>query len=330
MRLSAPSNPSLDFPSPEAFLETLQQSLPSFGSIGWVRSTGSTNADLIQRAREPQRSHVHHHTTASLDSNFPSDPVVNPPKPWILGAHLQTAGKGRAGRPWANEAGSTLMFSCAFTHQIPPAQLPGIAPAIGVATCLALRAFISQQTLGTASPPSTLDSLRPLTLKWPNDLQWHDAKLAGLLLETAPASTVIVGMGLNLRGAEALSAHLDREIADLSQVQQQILNHAQPSAHAATSLHPAQLVAHIAQAWQHALDEYARHGYKAFTHSFAIVDALAGQAVQVMDQGQVLHRGIAHGTDALGRLRILTEAGEIPVLVGDVSIRPAHPLKGTP
>jgi len=313
MRLSTLSNPSLDFPSPAAFLETLQQSLPNVGSVEWVSSTGSTNADLNQRAKAGAQG-----------------PVTVPPKPWLLGAHLQTAGKGRAGRPWANEAGSTLMFSCAFTHQIPLTQLPGIAPAIGVATCLALRALIAQQTLGTTSPSAPLDPLRHLTLKWPNDLQWHDAKLAGLLIETAPASTVIIGMGLNLRGAEALSAHLDREIADLSQVQHQILNHAQHSKRAATSLHPASLVAYLAQAWQHALNEYAMHGYTAFTHSFAIVDALAGQAVQVMDQGQILSQGIAHGTDALGRLRVLTETGEIPVLVGDVSIRPAHPFKGTP
>ena len=304
MRLSAYSNPSPDFPSPEAFIQTLQQSLPSFGSVEWLSSTGSTNADLSQRAK------VSAHYSVTV-----------PPKPWLLGAHLQTAGKGRAGRPWANEAGSTLMFSCAFTHQIPLAQLPGIAPAIGVATCLALRALIAPQTLGTSNSSEPLDPLRHLTLKWPNDLQWHGAKLAGLLIETAPASTVIVGMGLNLRGAETLSAHLDREIADLSQVQLDL---------ASDCIHPAQLVAHIAQAWQHALDEYTTHSYTAFTHSFAIVDALAGQAVQVMDQGQILYQGIAHGTDALGRLRVLTEAGEIPVLVGDVSIRPAHPLKGTP
>jgi BirA family biotin operon repressor/biotin-[acetyl-CoA-carboxylase] ligase len=49
-----------------------------------------------------------------------------------------------------------------------------------------------------------------------------------------------------------------------------------------------------------------------------------------MDQGKILHQGIAQGTDPFGRLRVMTETGEIPVLVGDVSIRPAHPFKGTP
>jgi len=294
MRISAHDHPIHAFPSPEDLLERIAEALPGFGAIDWVRSTGSTNTDLSLRA---QRARAQQPT---------------PPRPWLLGAHLQTAGKGRAGRPWTNEAGSTLMFSCAFATEIPLTQLPGIAPALGVTTCLALRSL-----LGVQRNDPMLESL---TLKWPNDLQWHGAKLAGLLIETAPSSTVVVGMGLNLRGAAALSAELSREIADLSQIEQ-ACNRA---------IDPANLVAHIAQAWQHALHDYAANGYTAFTHSFDIVDALAGQSVQVMDQGNILHQGIAQGTDSLGRLRVRTETGVVPVLVGDVSIRPAHPLKGTP
>ncbi len=294
MRPSAHDRPNPAFPSPEDFIGVLAKALPAFGAIDWVTSTGSTNADLSLRAQRAR---------AQPDS---------PPRPWLLGAHLQTAGKGRAGRPWINEAGSTLMFSCAFATEIPLAQLPGIAPALGVATCHALRALMGAQ------PNDPL--LTPLKLKWPNDLQWHGAKLAGLLIETAPSSTVVVGMGLNLHGATALSAQLGREIADLSQVEQACNR----------SVHPAHLVAHVAQAWQHALRDYAANGYTAFTHSFDIVDALAGHSVQLMDQGNILHQGIAQGTDALGRLRIMTETGLVPVLVGDVSIRPAHTSKGTP
>jgi BirA family biotin operon repressor/biotin-[acetyl-CoA-carboxylase] ligase len=162
--------------------------------------------------------------------------------------------------------------------------------------------------------------VEPLNLKWPNDLQWHGAKLAGLLIETAPSSTVVVGMGLNLRGAAGLSAQLGREIADLSQIEQACNR----------PIDPEHLVAHVAQAWQQALQDYAANGYIAFTHSFDIVDALAGQSVQVMDQGSILHQGIAQGTDLLGRLRVMTDTGLVPVLVGDVSIRPAHLSKGSP
>ena len=294
MRTPAHDRPSTTFPSPEDFIGILAEALPGFGAIDWVSNTGSTNTDLSLRAQRGRAQ----------------QPI--PPRPWLLGAHLQTAGKGRAGRPWTNEAGSTLMFSCAFATEIPLAQLPGIAPALGVVTCLALRSLLGTMHNGPA--------LAPLKLKWPNDLQWHGAKLAGLLIETAPSSTVLVGMGLNLRGAASLSEQLGREIADFGQIE-----------HACKrSIHPAHLVAHVAQAWQHALHDYATNGYTAFTHSFDIVDALAGQSVQVMDQGNILHQGIAQGTDSLGRLCVMTATGLVPVLVGDVSIRPAHPLKGTP
>lgn len=297
MRISASAEPTPPFPSPEDLTETLTAALPDFGSVQWRASTGSTNADLIQRLRNLQAENLQH----------------IPARPWLLGAHLQTSGKGRAGRPWANAAGSTLMFSCAFEPKIPLAQLPGISPALGVATCLALRSL-----LGATHPHNPLETQSPLTaltLKWPNDLQWHGAKLAGLLIETAPSTQVVVGMGLNLSGATALSQVLGREIADLGMIQTQTL----PSA--------AQLVACVARAWQQALKKYAEQGYAAFQEDFDTIDALAGQPVQVVDHGNLLYEGIAQGTDHLGRLRVLTQTGVIPVLVGDVSIRPANTLK---
>lgn len=298
------------FPSPAALTEALKLGLPDFGWIDWLASTGSTNADLIQRVRGA--------SDASRASPHENPTVVTPsPPPWLLGAHLQTSGKGRAGRPWQNVAGECLMFSCAFEPQIPLAQLPGISPALGVATCLALR--------------SLLGDPNKLQLKWPNDIQWGTAKLAGLLIETAPAFTasaeatnsppmIVVGMGLNLSGAAALSAHLQRPIADLDQILQDAALQTPPLDR---YIPPQTLIAHLARAWQQALVDYKTGGYEAFAQAFGQVDALAGQHVCVVDQGKTLHEGFAQGTDAHGRLNILTETGVFPVLVGDVSIRAA-------
>lgn len=323
------------FPAPDALTKALKMGLPEFGWISWVSRTGSTNTDLIQRARAPSRA-------PSFQQDQVTESFHASPTPWLLGAHLQTAGKGRAGRPWQNVAGECLMFSCAFEPQIPLAQLPGIAPALGVATCLALR--------------SLLGNPAQLKLKWPNDLQWEAAKLAGLLIETAPAflasasskehtgsaaSTllskhhpmIVVGMGLNLTGAEALSAHLQRPITDLSQILQSVGSQRSGSQRLELQsserdhpLTPSILVTHIARAWQQALVDYKDKSYAAFTQGFDLVDALAGQRVQVVDQGKVLHEGLAQGTDTQGRLVIVTKAGVFPVLVGDVSIRPKVPM----
>jgi BirA family biotin operon repressor/biotin-[acetyl-CoA-carboxylase] ligase len=298
---------SADFLTPEAFVERLAAALPGFGSIHWAQATGSSNDDLSERVK---RSSAH-------------------AMPWLLGAHTQGAARGRAARPWQNKAGDSLMFSCAFEPGIPPAQLPGLSPALGVAACLALRQLFT--------PLLGQNACQRLALKWPNDLQWGSGKLAGILVETAqrPGARhpcLVVGIGLNLSGARALSTHLARDIADVSE----ILACAPNSAETGTaSLCPSRIVSTIAQAWQKALDVYAAAGYAAFQDLFDSVDVLASVPVEVIDQGRVLQTGIAQGTDSSGRLLVQTATAVVAILVGDVSVRgqpvsgPAGILKGT-
>lgn len=279
--------------------DQLRLPLEAFGSVEWTDSTPSTNQDLTRRARL---------TDAAL-----------PPYPWLRGAREQTAGKGRAGRPWQNTSDATLMFSCAFAPNIPLAQLPGLAPALGVAACEALRLLISEQISDKAA--------FKLGLKWPNDLQWRNdtnpqhvpAKLAGILVETAPSPglkhpVVVAGIGLNLHGAEALSAALGRPVADWSMITQTELSGLDTQCRIVTA---------IAQAWQQAINTYAQGDFAAFQQRYAQVDDLLGTQVDLIDQGKLLLSGTACGTDETGRLLVQTEAGIVPVMTGDVSVRPS-------
>ncbi|MBN3807357.1 biotin--[acetyl-CoA-carboxylase] ligase, partial [Paraburkholderia sp. Ac-20336] len=60
-----------------------------------VEETGSTNADLMARVKAlPRRA-------SAL------------PRPIVRVAYLQTAGRGRRGRPWYAEPGNALLFSVA-------------------------------------------------------------------------------------------------------------------------------------------------------------------------------------------------------------------------
>ena len=298
---------SAHFLTPTAFVERLSLALPGFVSVQWIQETGSSNDDLSQRVKLG-----------------PAHPL-----PWLLGAHTQGAARGRAARSWQNKAGDTLMFSCAFEPGIPLAQLPGLSPALGVAACLALRQLFA--------PLLGQDACQRLALKWPNDLQWGSGKLAGILIETtqrpgARHPCLVVGIGLNLRGARALSTHLTRDVADVSEI---LACAPQLSALDASVLCPSSIVSAIAQAWQKALDVYATKGYAAFQELFNSVDVLALRSVDVIDQGRVLQTGIAQGTDAFGRLLVRTETAVVPILVGDVSVRrhvlpePTATLKGT-
>lgn len=295
--------------------ERLRAQLGGFGVIEWVDSTPSTNQDLILRVRE-----------AGFDQTS---------LPWLRGARLQTAGKGRAGRPWQNAADATLMFSCAFAPEIPLARLPGLSPALGVAACEALRGLVTEQVTAYAA--------RGLGLKWPNDLQWTwqqntdsqpnfiTGKLAGILVETAPCTAfkhpvIVAGIGINLRGGRELTAELGRPIADWSMVtdsDHQIAGAgipAQTSAPISTQT-ATDIVSAIARSWQQAIATYASEGFAAFMQRYDQVDDLRHVQVNLIDQNKVLSSGIASGVDQTGRLLIQTADGEIPVTTGDVSVR---------
>lgn len=267
----------------------LRQALPGFQQVDWLERTSSTNADLLENAR------TGHPRLA---------------RPWLLGTHLQESGRGRAGRTWQNRAGANLMFSCAFDVFLPPRQLPTLSPLSGLAACEALRRLLQ--------PAHRHD----LTMKWPNDLQWRFAKLAGILVEatragTAPLSNdhhvVIMGIGINLEDARALSAALDRKVSDWSEIARIDTD--------AAAVDAARIVATIAQAWQASLNHTLSHGFADLPQRYAGVDALAGQHVDVIDGQTVLRTGIANGINADGQLLVRAGSTDFPITVGEISVR---------
>ena len=128
-----------------------------------VQETGSTNADLLARARG-------------------GEDVAGA----VLVAEHQTAGRGRNGRTWSAVAGAQISMSVG----VPLADLPAAAWGwLPLVTGLAVVAAVAEVT-GVAAG-----------LKWPNDvLSTPDGrKLAGILAEVAsPAPVVVVGIGLNV------------------------------------------------------------------------------------------------------------------------------------
>src|SRR6202012_2660443 len=150
-----------------------------------VEETGSTNADLMARVKAlPHRSNAL-------------------PRPIVRVAYLQTAGRGRRGRPWYAEPGNALRFSVACVFPRPLEDLAGLSLAVGVALVDGLR------SLPVAGPGQ-------IALKWPNDVLLEGDKLAGILIETAwstdDASAVVIGIGTNVKGADELAA----KVAELS------------------------------------------------------------------------------------------------------------------
>lgn len=108
----------------------------------------------------------------------------------IATADYQSAGRGQGTNTWESEEGKNLLFSVL----IHPDRVP-----IGRQFLLAMAGGIALQTvLGTYTDG--------ITLKWPNDVYWHDRKLSGTLIETTIAgghiNDCIFGVGINVNQTE--------------------------------------------------------------------------------------------------------------------------------
>ena len=108
---------------------------------------------------------------------------------WIVAAR-QTAGRGRRGRAWESPTGNFM-----GTLYLTPRCGPREAGELSFVAALAVH-----DAVASLLPPTLRPALR---LKWPNDLLYDRAKLAGILLESsgvagAEVAWVAIGMGVNL------------------------------------------------------------------------------------------------------------------------------------
>jgi BirA family biotin operon repressor/biotin-[acetyl-CoA-carboxylase] ligase len=171
--------------------------------------------------------------------------------------------------------------------------LVGLPLAVGIAIAEALAAFDVA-----------------VRLKWPNDVLLGERKLAGILIETAAqgrdASWAVIGIGINLAPDAALAARIGQPVAGLPQ----------PGA-----VDREQLLAALASRLAEAMMQFEQHGLQAFVERWNGLHAHAGQPVVIVDQGRIVHEGIARGIDWIGRLLLDTGDGSVAVMAGDVSLR---------
>lgn len=253
-----------------AYLQKIHS--PAAGiDIRAVRQTGSTNADLLAAVE----------TLAG---------------PTFLVADIQSAGRGRAGRPWVTGPSPALTCSLAWPVVQGTQGIAGLSLAIGVVVAESLK------SLGI-----------DVTLKWPNDVLRDGAKLAGILIEVAharkasgKATWVVIGIGLNVQLPGVVASQIGRAVASASEL-----------VHWEREMILAKLVDHLAKA----LAQFEEHGLAAFTARWNALHAYEGQQVVILQDGVVVHDGVAVGIDEGGRFVMDTAQGRIAVLAGDVSLR---------
>lgn len=217
--------------------------------------------------------------------------------PTLRVAETQTAGRGRAGRTWYSKPGASLTFSLAWKFRRPVHALVGLPLAVGVALAEALAMFNVEARL-----------------KWPNDILHEGRKLAGVLIETAgadsgQASWAVIGIGLNMAVSADMAAMIERPAASIPWL---------------SELDQDMLLATLLNRLADALGQFEESGFAGFAQRWNALHAYAGQAVVILDNGKLLHQGIAAGVDATGRFLLDTASGRLEIIAGDISLRPAE------
>lgn len=206
------------------------------------------------------------------------------PVPYLIGADLQTGGRGRGKHRWWTGRGALAMSLVIDPGEFAPLSVttlpPQLALAVGVAVCHALRGLLPAEIVG---------------LHWPNDIYVGQRKLAGILTEVLSPRRVIIGIGLNSNNTLAdAPAELRATAVTLRDLLQRPVD--------ADALLVA-LLAEVRAALQLLYDQPAELGRE--------FDALCLQRGQMLllRQGEQHHAGRCLGIAADGGLLLETEAG---------------------
>lgn len=232
----------------------------------------------------------------STNTHLAALAAAGAPHGTLLAAEWQTQGRGRRGRDWRGILGASLTFSLLWRFERPASALAGLSLAVGVALVRAMRA------LGATG----------VGLKWPNDVLVGKTKLAGILIELTgdmlgPAAAVI-GIGINVRGGEALSERVGQPVADLE-------------AACGRRLQRNAVLIEVARQMAEVLRLFEHEGFAVFRDEWASLHLWQGQPVAVhAPDGRVI-LGRAAGVDAQGALLLDSGAGLMPISTGDVSLR---------
>lgn len=135
-----------------------------FSEVEWVERTGSTNADLRERAEQGS------------------------PEGIVLVADYQTHGRGRRDRKWESPPKASLLLSLLLRPKCPPEEFAWLTHMAGLAV-----ADVCRETTGAEA-----------LLKWPNDVVVDDMKLAGVLAEAVPEAVVLgIGLNVSWPDAKS-------------------------------------------------------------------------------------------------------------------------------
>ncbi len=219
----------------------------------------------------------------------------------VLATEWQTAGRGRRGKSWTAIAGGSLTFSMGWRFEQGAGFLAGLSLAVGVAVVRAL----------------DRTGLRNVELKWPNDIVYHHHKLGGILVEVngdaLGPSTVVIGVGLNVRLSREARREIGHPVADLATV----------AGRGAGPIDRNQVLARLVAELSAMLVTYAQHGFAAFAAEWQQRHAYQAKPVKLMLPDGAAVKGVVAGVDASGALVLADGPRRARFLSGEITLRKA-------
>lgn len=214
-------------------------------------------------------------------------------------AEQQTSGKGRLQRNWYSPFASNLYFSGKWSFMANISKLAGLSLSVALAIVRMLGIIGIKENI---------------VIKWPNDILWHNKKLAGILIEattdTQSQTHAIIGIGINVNMIRDVDAQISQPWTSI----QNIIGRPMDRNFLAGTL--------INQLLE-VIDLFSLHGLPFFQREWQQYDYLSGKTIQLMHH-HALIIGEAMGINEIGEIMIKQGNGEISsYCAGEVSVSKA-------
>ncbi len=210
-------------------------------------------------------------------------------------SEVQTAGRGRMGRPWSSPAGSGIWMSLLLRPALSPIQASGLT----LVMALAVREAIMAMTGADCG------------IKWPNDIVSEGKKVCGILTEMSAEpdriNHVVIGVGINVTDDSFPEEIRDRAISVWQICGQKIRR--------------AELIAEILKRFERFYDLYLQNGNMSLLlkdYNAALINR--GRKVRVLDPAGG-YEAVAEGINASGALIVEKDGQRKEIISGEVSVR---------
>ncbi len=220
---------------------------------------------------------------------------IGAPHGLLVISEVQTAGRGRMGRPWSSPAGSGIWMSLLLRPSLAPIQASGLT----LVMALAIREAIVTLTGAECR------------IKWPNDIVADGKKVCGILTEMSAEpdriNHVVIGVGINVTDDSFPEEIRDRAISIWQICGQKIQR--------------AELVAEILKTFERFYEQYLQSGDMSTlldAYNAALINC--GQTVRVLDpKGE--YEAVARGIIPSGALIVEKDGQTREIISGEVSVR---------